>query len=284
MEMKERKVPFLRINLKSFLTLVTFVSFGVLTVWWAVLFFIFRGEKQGQNLIWAACYQIIALWGGIIGLCIVSRLWGGVRSVMGRAVVSLSAGLLMQVLGQSVFSFYTTILRIDIPYPSLADIGFFGSIPFYVYGIILLGKSSGAHISLKSFQSKLQAVVIPLLMIIVSYLSFLRNYNIDSPNLIRIFLDFGYPFGQAIYISIAILVYILCRGILGGVMRKKILLILFALTVQYIADYNFLYQALKGTWANGGYGDYIYLSAYFLMSLSLVRLLSVFDKDDGLVS
>ena len=263
------------VSLKTFLTVMTTFIFGVLTIWWALLFF-FAASEQAR-LIWAASYQAIALWGGVLGLLVVSRLWGGMKSVMGRVVIYFSLGLLLQVFGQSVFSFYTTILKVDIPYPSLADIGFFGSIPFYIYGIILLGRASKVSISLKSFEKKIQAVLIPLVMLLISYASFLRNQEVDFSHKLRVFLDFGYPIGQAIYISIAILVYVFSRKILGGIMKDKILLILAALAIQYAADYNFLYQNLNGTWLNGGYGDYIYLVSYFLMALALVRLVNISD-------
>ena len=266
------------ISLKNVLTLTTVILFFVLTIWWGISFFIVKSDSQ--NLIWAASYQIVALWGGMLGLLVISRLWGGTKSVMGQAVISFAVGLLLEVFGQSVFSFYNIILKINIPYPSVADVGFFGSIPFYIYGIILLGKASRVSMSLRSFASKLQTVLIPLAMLSLSYVSFLKNYEIDLSQKTRIFFDFGYPVGQAIYVSIALLVYILSRNILGGIMRKKVLLILAALAIQYIADYTFLYQNLKGTWINGGYGDFIYLLAYFFMSLGLVRLVGIFDADN----
>lgn len=261
------------ISLKTFLTIMTGTIFSVLTLWWVLLFF-FMANKEGR-LLWAASYQAIALWGGILGLFVVSRIWGGMKSIMGRTVIYFSLGLLLQVFGQSIFSFYNIVLKIDIPYPSLADLGFFGSIPFYIYGIILLGKASKVSISLKSFESRMWAILIPLVVLLISYASFLQNYEVDFSSKLRIFLDFSYPIGQAIYISIAILVYIFSRKILGGIMKDKILLILAALAVQYAADYNFLYQNLNQTWTNGGYGDYIYLVSYFLMALALVRLVDI---------
>ncbi len=260
---------------KVFLSITTLI-FCVLFIWWAVLFFKFDSLLESQNLFWAASYQLVALFGGLVGLFI-SKYWGGFKSVMGRAIIALSAGLLLQVLGQSVFSFYNIILHVEIPYPSLADIGFFGSIPLYIYGAFLLGKASGVAFSLKSFTSKAQALILPILMLSVSYYSFLREYNIDTTDYLRIFLDFGYPLGQATYVSVAILIYLLSNKFLGGVMKHRILLILWALVIQYAADYNFLYQTLNGTWINGGYGDFIYLVAYFLMAVSLINLVSIFE-------
>ncbi len=251
--------------------------FVALSIWWVIIAFIFKNEYTNANLFWGASYQLMAIFGVIFGL-VISKSWGGFKSIMGKTIILFSIGLLFQVFGQTIFSFYNLVLKVEIPYPSLADIGYFMSIPFYAYAAILLGKASGAGLSLKSIHKKIVAVLIPLIILIISYMVFLQGYEFDWSNLLRVFLDFGYPFGQAFYISIALLVFILSKKFLGGLMRPKVLLILSALAVQYAADYNFLYQAYNETWINGGYGDYIYLFSYFIMSLALISLGSAFEK------
>lgn len=248
-----------------------FGAFLILFLWWLYLLIIKQTSGESANLVWAASYQILALWGGIGGI-IISHTWGGIRSIFGRAVLAFAIGLLCQVFGQSFFSFYNIILQVEIPYPSLADIGFFGSVIFYIYGIWLLAKSAGVKFSLRSTVNIIWVILIPLIMLLLSYYFFLKDYVMDEFSVIKIILDVGYPFGQAIYVAIAILTYVVCRSILGGIMRNKVLFILFALCVQYLADYNFLYQASHLTWINGGYGDLLYMLAYFLMTVGLLRL------------
>jgi hypothetical protein len=191
---------------------------------------------------------------------------------MGRAILAFAIGLLLQTFGQTVFSFYNLVSQVEIPYPSLADLGFFGSIPLYVYGTLMLAKASGVNVSLKTFSSKIQAIVIPLVLLGFSYSLFLRGYEFDWSSPLRVFLDFGYPLGQAFYVSLALLAYLLTKKTLGGIMKNKVLFILIALVVQYVADYNFLTQAYAGTWQNGGYGDLIYLTAYLFMAIGLIQL------------
>lgn len=221
-------------------------------------------------------YGIMAVWGGIWGVSI-SKKWGGVRSVIGKAVFMFSLGLFAQEFGQIIYAYYSFYQHVDIPYPSLGDIGYFGSVPLYIYGVYLLGRSSGVHISMKSVMSKLQAIFIPLILLALGYFLFLRSYSFDWSDPIRVFLDFGYPLGQAFYIAIAILTYSLTREILGGTMKPKILFFLFALIVQFLADYTFLIQAYYEQWSVGGFNDYIYLLAYFLMTLALIQLKTVAD-------
>jgi len=115
------------------------------------------------------------------------------------------------------------------------------------------------------------ALFLPIIGLLFSYFFFLQGYIFDWSSPLRVFLDFGYPLGEALYVSIALLVLLLSWNILGGVMRTSLLYLMMALVVQYLAEFNFLYQAAHGTWVNGGYGDYMYLFAYFLMAISLTK-------------
>ena len=256
---------------------LTVVLFIALSVWWVIIALILKNQDINQNLYWAASYQILAILGAIFGI-IISQYWGGFKSTLGKSIIFFSLGLLLQSFGQSVFSFYNIILKVEIPYPSIADIGFFGSVPLYIYGGILFGQASGIKFSLRSLSSKAIAIIIPLVILVASYFFFLKNYEFNLDNPLKVFLDFGYPSGQAIYISVAISTYFLSKKLLGGIMKNAVLLILIALVVQYVADYNFLYQTLNTTWINGGYGDFIYLIAYFVMALGLIKMGSVFNK------
>ncbi|MEI8130111.1 MAG: hypothetical protein WCG55_01235 [bacterium] len=248
-----------------------------LAVWWAILFFKFNSSLTIENLRWGAVYQIVAFIGAVSGI-IISNSWGGAKSLIGRAVLVFSIGLLLQNFGQTVFSIYNLVLKVQVPYPSLADVGFFGSIPFYIYGTYLIGRVCGSRISLKSYHGKAFAFLLPAVLLGLSYTLFLRGYQFDFTNPLKIVLDFGYPLGQATYISLAMLAFVFSKDFLGGVMKSTVLLLLGALCVQYIADFNFLYQAGNNTWLNGGYGDMLYLLAYTFLSFALIQFGAVFSK------
>lgn len=258
---------------------IAVLIFVVFSIWWVFINIItqrvnFKYDYFGD---FGDLYGIMALWGAIWGFS-VSFKWGGIKSLMGRAILFFSIGLFLQEFGQLTYSIYYDFITHEVPYPSLGDLGFFGSIPFYILGILFLAKASGVKIGLQSFINKIQVIVIPAVILLIAYFLFLQGYTFDWTNPIKILLDFGYPIGQAFYISLALLTYLLSRKVLGGVMRSKILFILFAFFIQFLSDYNFLYQNSKGTWLNSGYGDYIYLVAYFLMTFGLLQLKTVLDK------
>lgn len=220
-------------------------------------------------------YGILAVWGGIWGF-IISKHWGGLSSLIGKALIMFSLGLFFQEFGQLAYSYYIYVLHVDIPYPSIGDIGFFGTIPFYILGSVYLARAAGVSLSLNQFVHKIQAVLIPLLMLGIGYYLFLRNYQFDLSNPLMVFLDFGYPLGQAIYLSVGILTYSLTRNILGGVMRSKVIYFILAFIAQFLAEYIFVY--FQSYYYAASFIDYFYLISYFLMTMAILQLQGVIDK------
>lgn len=269
------------INKEIFLK-VAFSIFIFFSIWWLILRLYFKPDSLPHNL-FGGLYGLMALWGAICGVGI-SKKWGGFQSIMGKAMLMFSFGLFAQEFGQLVYFVYKFFLHVDVAYPSIGDIGFFGSIIFYIYGVFLLAKASGVKIALQSYKSKIGAIVIPIGMLLLSYFFFLQNYQFDWSKPLTIFLDFGYPMGQSIYISLAILTFLLSRGVLGGVMKNNIRFIILALVVQYISDYTFLYQAHLGTWSVGGINDYMYLVSYFLITIGLIQFKSIYKKLHATIS
>lgn len=264
-----RKNPILVITLSLFIVLVI-----------VRLFLINSPGVDNYNVrIWAMVYNIVAIIGALAGLYL-SKLWGGYKSLIGRVSLIFALGLLAQSFGQNVYNYlyFTQGFNIQPPYPGLGDVGFFGSVLLYIYGVFILAKASGVQVSLSSFISKIKAVIIPLAILLLSYWIFLKDYVVDPSNPIKTFLDFGYPLGQAFYISVAILILLLSRKILGGVMKKPVMFFVIALIMQYFSDFIFLYQANHGTFVIGGLVDCMYLASYFSMTISLIQLASSFDR------
>jgi len=256
---------------------VTVAIFLFFTIWWIILQFMNLPPESEHNQLWGALYGLIALWGGIWGVLIAQK-WGGFRSIIGRSILLFALGLLFQEIGQISYAYYISFLHQPIPYPSIGDLFFYATIVLYIAAVTYMAKAAGVHISLNSLTGKLQAIAIPVGILLFSYFFFLREYVFDFSQPLTIFLDLGVPLGQAIYISLAILTFTLSKGTLGGVMKNKVLFILFALLAQYLADWTFLYQASQETWYTGGINDYMFLVSYFLMSFGLIQLLTIFKK------
>ncbi|MCE9585335.1 hypothetical protein K8Q94_01805 [Candidatus Nomurabacteria bacterium] len=266
-------------NKNQFKLVLSLVLFLVLffTLSWLDLPLLNIFKSSNSELNWTDLYQVLALIGGIVGL-IVSRSWGGYNSLIGRSIMFFSIGLFLQSLGQIIFSFYDLVLHVDVPYPSIADIGFFGSVLAYIYGVILLFKASGFKIYKKNIINHVFIYLTIILFLFLSYFFLIKNHYFDWNNYLKLFLDLAYPVGQSIYVSITFMVLFFSRNILGGVMKKPVLLLLVALIFQYLSDCIFLYQQNLGIWEVGGINDYFYCLSYALMTLALLYFGITFNK------
>ena len=255
----------------SYLSFIAIGIFLFLTAWW-IYMQLFKEKSDVMYNIFAVSYCILAFYGGIFGIQ-TSFKWGGLKTILGKAICMFSIGLLLQVFGQLAYSYRRIYLPSYPLYPSVGDIGFFGTIPFYIYGALLLAQSSGIKLNFHSFKKKIIALFIPLVMLTIAYLLFLRDYVFDFTNPIKVFLDFGYPLGEAISISIAIITFIFSRTILDGIMRSKAFFVLIALVIMFIADYTFILTT--DIFYPGNFIDFIYLVAYFTMTIALLHLKSI---------
>lgn len=255
-----------------YLTFIAVLIFIILAGWWAFLQ-LFVDKNNFQFHSYGITYPLMALYGGICGIN-TSLNWGGLKTLLGRSILFFSLGLFAQVFGQIVYGYYAYIIHhTAVAYPSIGDLGFFGTIPLYGYGAILLVQSSGIKIRAESFRKKMIALIIPIVMLAIGYILFLHNYEFDWNKPIKIFLDFGQPLGNAMVISIALIIFIFSRNILDGIMRSKALLVLIALFAQFLADYLFMYDLEN--FYTGNYIDFSYLSAYFIMTLALLSFKSI---------
>ncbi len=253
------------------------IFFVVLSLWWVYIMSLGMESTEHVRQIWAALYQGVAIMGGIIGVFSIFH-WSGYKSLLGRIILAFSIGLFLQSFGQSAYSYYIFFKQVEVPYPSMGDIGFFGSIIAYIYAVVVLAKFVGVKFSFEITASKVRGLIISFVILLASYFFFLQGYEFDWSNKLRIFLDFGYPLGQAVYLSIAISAFLVARDFLGGMLRKPILFLLFALVFQYGSDFMFLYQYNNGTWYVGGINDFLYFSSYFLMTVALVYLDYIFSQ------
>jgi|GEM_PF-327927 len=240
---------------------------------WFVVEKVFHLDS-GRILLWTNFYFPLPLYGAICAIFI-SRQWGGTKSTVGKTIIVFAVGLLAQVWGQISYSYLTTTTGDQMPYPSIGDIGYFGSIIIYIYGLILLARAVGISFFSKSVYRQTQIIVITIALVVLPWLLFLRSYTFDFADPLRTGLDIAYLIGEALYVSMSVIILLfVCRNKkLGHSIRQPILWVLAALMVQYIADFNFLYQSQPGkeTWAMGQYGDFIYLIAYLIMSFALLQ-------------
>jgi hypothetical protein len=263
--------------MKNKLQILTTLIFLGFVGWW--ISFQHVVLKQGSSVNWFEnTYGIMALIGSIIGFCAVKK-WGGLKTVLGKSLLLFSLGLFAQEAGQLISSYYTQVDKEALPYPSWGDAAFFGSVLIYFVAAVYLTKMVGIKFALKkSHAYKLVALLVPLVLIIGSFLILLHNHQYDTSKPLTVFLDAGYPIVQASYVSAALVAYLLSRKMLGGIMKAGVLLIVLALFVQYVSDFIFIYQNNHTVFVPGKFDDLFYLIAYYIMTLAMIRFHVIYKK------
>lgn len=246
----------------------------LITLGWWIYLQLNNLTNSTQAYLFDWFYGLIGLSGAIYGIYISYKKWGGWNSVLGKGLIFLPVGLLGQWFGLQVWTYYNIIAKVETPYPSLADVGYFVLIPAYTLGALMFALAAGAKFTLRTKRGKIGALFIPLIALAIAYTFFLKDIGFDSSNLLKTFLDFGYPLGELIPVSIALFTFTLSRSLLGGTMRSRILYLVGAFFFQFLTEYAFLYTAGAMTYVNGGWNDLMYATSYAIMSIGLISFRS----------
>jgi hypothetical protein len=248
--------------------------FIIIFVWG--LTFYFLGIKQSlASYWWQFAYGLIPFVGGIVGM-VKSKQWGWIHSKLGRALFFISAGTTSWGIGQILWSaYYNLTLQVEVPYPSLADVGYIISIPLWIIGIVNLSRATGVNFSLKHFRGKIILFTVPVLAFIVSYYLLVvvaRGGTIPvDGSMLKVFFDFAYPVGDLFILSLSLLVYGLSFNYLGGRYKIPILCIIVGFFIMYFADFSFSYTTTLGTYFNGNIADLLFVLASFVICFGVTN-------------
>jgi hypothetical protein len=224
------------------------------------------------NLLYSFSTAVLAFVGGVMGLRI-SGHWGGRKSAVGKAVFMMSLGTTSWSLGNFVWSFYNFVLHQEMPYPSLADVGYSLAVPLWVIGIFYLSQATGAKFSLRKLRGRVLLIILPILAALFSYyflFGIARGYSISiEGDWLKIFLDFYYPLSDWIILTMSLLLFGLSVRYLGGRFRLPIFIILIGFVVMFFADFSFSYTTTVGTYYNGNFPDLLFAVAMFAISFGV---------------
>jgi hypothetical protein len=255
------------------------VAFLVIVVGlWLTLFFT-QTTEGFYNYVYSFLFGLLPLIGGGYAM-FRSRIWGGTKSAVGKAVFFIGLGLFCWGAGESIWSYYNFFLQTAAPYPSLADVGFAPSIFFYGLGAFYLSRATGAKYGLRDFYAKVFFIIAPFLILIFSYylLIVVARGGIlvpDGETHLKALLDILYPLGDFVGLMIAILISGLSFRYMGGKYLYDIIAILGGLGVMFIADTVFSYTTTIGTYYNGDVGDLILAIGLFLLTYGVLGFAQV---------
>lgn len=260
-------------NINIYQKLVAYY-FCLMVIFWSFLF-LTHSTSGNPNYLYSLLFGLIPLVGGIVGMA-KAKIWGGLKSALGKAIFFVSFGLFLWGIGESIWSYYNFVKHIPAPYPSLADIGFAPSIFFWILGIAFLSVSTGALFALKkSHIAKIVLVLAPIILLIPSYylqIKLARGGVLIPPDetILKTILDIAYPFGDFLALTLTTVVCILSYRYHGGFYRRATSFILAGLAVMYVGDSVFSYTTTKGSYYNGNWGDLILTIGLFFLTFGIL--------------
>lgn len=245
----------------------------LLVIFWAILFF--TNTTEGfYNYFYSFLFGLIPLFAGLVAM-VRSRIWGGLKSAIGKAVFFIGLGIFVWGCGELIWSYYNFFLHEPAPYPSWADLGFAPSIFFYGLGAAFLASATGAKFGLRNKSAKVFITLAPIAILAFSYYiiiyvardGFLVAAG-DPP--LKTVLDIAYPVGDFVALTIAIIISGLSFQYLGGRYKYDIYSVLVGLGVMFIGDTLFSYATTVGTYYNANFGDLMLTTGLFLLSFGVL--------------
>ncbi len=248
--------------------------FCCLFVLWGALFFTHTTDGF-YNYLFSFLFGLTPLIGGFAAVES-ARVWGALKSAVGRAVFFIGFGIFLWGGGETIWSYYNFFLGVPAPYPSLADVGFAPSIFFYGLGALYLARATGARYVLRDhWYAKVFAIFAPLVVAAFSYylLVIVARSGVivpDGESTLKTVLDIAYPLGDFVGLTVAIVVGGLSFKYLGGRYRVDIYAILLGLGVMFVADTIFSYTTTVGTYYNADFGDLILALGMSLLTFGIL--------------
>jgi hypothetical protein len=268
--MPKSKTDRLLMLLKVLLTCTATISLGL----WLYIRFGSNVSDTTRNY-FALSLSVSPFIAGCIGFH-VAKLWGGLKSLLGKAISALSTGLVLWALGNFTWAYYNIIEHVEAPYPSLADAGYGLGVLFWILCTIYLGKALGVSLLLKKEPPlKWLAVGFAIASVGLSYYLFVSvarggDLGLQGTDLLKAFFDLYYPLTDVVALLVIASVFIVSARYIGGLLRRPIVTILLGVLCSYIYDLTFSYSTTKETYINGQFSDIFLLAATVALSISLV--------------
>lgn len=225
-------------------------------------------DYENLYTLFTSTYGVIALTAFCGGLAI-ANVWGGIKSVIGRALTVLSIGAGLQFAGQIAYTYYLVTTGEEPPYPSIAEFFYFSSIIMFLYGSYLLAEISQVKQDLKTARFKIFAVFVSILLFLAAFGIFYVSHDWEDNSPILLMLELGYPLLQGATVGFCLFTLYGIRNLYGGQALKAVALILTSLLSLYIADTLFLWLPTLVT-------DGLYLMSYSLMLIGVISFGAIY--------
>jgi hypothetical protein len=189
----------------------------------------------------------------------------GLTGRLRRGWLLLAGSSLSWGLGMVVWTTYESILGRDVPFPSLADVGYLATVPLAVAALLIF-PTAPQRLAAQA-RTVVDGLVIGGSLLIISWILALGPVVHQGAGALADFLAIAYPLGDVIMATIVL--FAIARSRLGSPLgRSTLLLLCGGLLAACVADSGFSYLALQNDYASGNRIDIGWFLGYLLIFLA----------------
>ena len=183
------------------------------------------------------------------------------RTRVAWALISISA--LCWGLGEVAWSYYELMLGRQVPFPSLADVGYLTAVPFAIAGVLCF-PSAPSRVASQA-RTILDGLLIAGSLLIISWATVLGVvYRSGSDSRLAQWISLAYPAGDVV---IATMIIILAARA-PRVARLPLYLLAGGLFANLLADSGFAYLTTTNTYGAGSVVDAGWAAGYLLIAIA----------------
>lgn len=255
-----------------FSTKITYLILAVFAAQTTLFSWVWNEELYGtfQAYFVGYTYGYIALIGIYYGLSHINK--SSSPSTLTTTIKWFCFGLLSQFIGLQIWTIYN-LQGIDVPYPSIADFGYLGLIPCYLYATLVYIDLPATNKVVSALKKNILAILAPILMIVTAMLTYFSiGRGVDVESHLSDVLAVVFLVGETIPMTILLYAFIFGSKGKSRLARYTMGIILFGFFLQFLAEYSFIFSASLGAYVNTNIIDYIYCISYSYMALTIVML------------
>jgi diguanylate cyclase (GGDEF)-like protein/PAS domain S-box-containing protein len=178
----------------------------------------------------------------------------------------MGASALCWGLGQTAWTWYETVLGREVPFPSLADVGYLAAPPLAVAALISL--PFAARSLAGRLRQVLDGLMIAASLLLASWVLVLRPlFRSGGDDLLSQVISLAYPIGDVVVGTIVL--FVLARARMGrGTRETPLPLLGGGLVAIAVADSGFVYLTASGSYSSGALIDAGWFLGYLLVLLA----------------
>jgi len=227
------------------------------------LLYVFQGYYPGFMSFFSNAFSSVIAGAAFISSGFsLDKYWHKAKERFSMAWLCFTCGLFLWFVGEALWTGYTLVLGIEIPYPSLADVFLLsGYVPFFV-ALYLYVEIFGSVLSRRTLSISLAMSVILAIFVSGALIVPVMGTEADLTTMV---VDIAYPILGIALLSVAILgLLIFLKGNLG----KSWALINAAVLLNTWGYVLFSYTTSRGTYYSGHPIDLLYAVAYVFFLLA----------------